>query len=383
MILLPLLLGCPKPDDSGDSAEPAACDESAPGTICTWAGQAQAGFNGEGLDRRDSWLYFPLDVEFSEFGPPAIVDWNNHRIRVVTDDQTLTTVMGTTFVGDGPSDLSDRTAPGAIGTTVNLNHPTDVIYLPDGRLLSSSWHTHKLRIEDLDTLLTYVRCGSTPGFAGDNGEPAATALFNQPKGAVYDERDGITYIVDMRNERVRALSDDDTITTIAGNGEKGYSGDDVAARETALNFPQSSNPRPGGAIAQDGDLLYIADTENHRIRTIDVVTGMITTVVGTGEAGYTGDGGPAAAAQINYPLDIEVEGGVLYIADTDNHVIRAVDLATGLISTIAGSGEIGDAGDGGSPLDAQLFSPSGVELDLEGNLYIADFGNHRIRRVTP
>lgn len=382
MILL-LLMGCPEPLDTADTDPSAACDESTPGTICTWAGQAQAGFNGESLDRRESWLYFPIDVEFSEFGPPTIVDWNNHRIRIVNEDDTLTTVMGSSFVGDGPADLSDRTAPGAIGTTVNLNHPTDVIYLPDGRLLSSSWHTHKLRIQDLDTLLTYVRCGSTPGFVGDNGEPAATALFNQPKAAVYDERTGTTYIVDMRNERVRALSDTDTITTVAGNGEKGFTADGVDARDTALNFPKSENPRPGGAITLAGDLLYIADTENHRIRTIDLVTGLIDTVVGTGESGYGGDGGSALEAQINHPMDIEVEDGVLYIADTDNHVIRAVDLGTGIINTVVGTGEIGDAGDGGPPLEAELYSPSGIDVDLEGNLYIADFGNHRIRRVTP
>ena len=380
MFLLSIFLGCPPIEDT--SAPEARCDETVPGTICTWAGQAQAGFNGESLDRRDSWLYFPLDVEFSPYGPPTIVDWNNHRIRIVNDDQTLTSVMGTTFVGDGPADLSDRTPPGAIGTTVNLNHPTDVIYLPDGQLLSASWHTHKLRQEDLSTLLTFVTCGSTPGYAGDDGE-AATALLNQPKAVVYDERDGTIYVVDMRNERVRAIRADETIHTVAGDGTKGFAGDGGLAVETSLNFPQSSNPRPGGAIALSGDLLYIADTENHRIRTVDLATGLINTVAGTGEMGFSGDGGAATAAQLNYPLDIEVEGGWLYIADTDNHRVRGVDLATGLITTLAGTGEIGSEGDEGSPLDAQLYSPSGVEVDEDGALYIADYGNHRIRRVAP
>lgn len=380
MLALTLLLGCDTPTDTADAA---ACDESVSGTICTWAGGEQAGFNGDGIDRRESWLYFPIDVEFSEYGPPAVLDWNNHRIRILQDDETLTTIMGTSFVGDGPPDLSDRTAPGAPGTTVNLNHPTDVIYLPDGTMWSTSWHTHKVRVADLDTGLVYVSAGSTPGFAGDAGEPVSTALFNQPKGSVHDESDGTIYVVDMRNERVRAISTDDTIRTVAGTGEQGFGGDGGPAIEAVFGFPKSANPRPGGAIAIDGRTLYVADTENHRIRTVDLDSGLIQTVVGTGTAGFSGDGGAATEAQLNYPLDIEVEGGVLYIADSDNNRVRAVDLATGVIETLVGTGEVGDGGDGGPAVDAELFGPMGVEVDADGAIYVADSYNHRIRRVAP
>ncbi len=381
MLLFPLLLlACPGEEDTSTVEE--VCDESLSGSICTWAGTPQGGFNGDGLDRRESWLYFPIDVEFSPYGPPTLLDWNNHRIRILEEDQTLTTVMGTIFVGDGPPDLSDRTAPGAPGTTVNLNHPTDVIYLPDGTMLHTSWHTHKMREMDLATGLVVVTAGSGSGFSGD-GFDASLATFNQPKGAVYDESDGTTYIVDMRNERIRAIDTDNIISTFAGTGNKGYAGDGGDALLADFNFPKSSNPKPGGAIAIDGRILYIADTENHRIRTIDLDTLLVQTVVGTGVAGYSGDGGAATAAQINYPMDIEVEGGVLYIADTDNSRVRAVDLATGVIRTAAGNGEVGAAGDGGPATEAELFGPMGVELDETGALYIADSYNHVIRRVAP
>ena len=187
----------------------------------------------------------------------------------------------------------------------------------------------------------------------------------------------------MRNERIRAIDTDNIISTFAGTGNKGYAGDGGDALLADFNFPKSSNPKPGGAIAIDGRILYIADTENHRIRTIDLDTLLVQTVVGTGVAGYSGDGGAATAAQINYPMDIEVEGGVLYIADTDNSRVRAVDLATGVIRTAAGNGEVGAAGDGGPATEAELFGPMGVELDETGALYIADSYNHVIRRVAP
>jgi hypothetical protein len=382
-MLILVLMGCPGSDTGEETAAPVACDESESGAICTWAGTDEAGYNGEHLDRRESWLYFPLDVEFSEFGPPTILDWNNHRIRVVEDDGTLTTIVGTHFVGDGPPDLSDRTPPGAPGTTVNLNHPTDVTWLPDGTMINSSWHTHKLRSYDPATGLVYVYAGSTPGFAGDDDEALSTAKFDQPKAAVYDERYGTLYVLDMRNERIRAITAAGTIHTIAGTGEKGFGGDGGDCIDAVFAFPKGENPRPGGAVALDGTLLYVADTENHRIRRIDLVTGLIDTVVGTGTAGSGGDGGPASAAELNFPSDIEVEGGVLYIADTDNNRVRAVDLDTLTIETIAGTGTAGSGGDGGPAEEAELFGPTGVEVDETGAVYIADSFNHRIRRVAP
>lgn len=377
-LFLLVLAGCPEEVEP----EPESCDESEVGTICTFAGTSQAGYNGEGLDRRESWLYWPLDIEFSPFGLPLVHDWNNHRLRVLDDDSTFRTVMGTSFVGDGPSDLSDREAPGALGTTVNLNHPTDGVYLPNGTYIDASWHTHKIRAYDPDTGLVYVHCGDTPGYSGDGEQSADGALFNQPKSVVYDEESDTLFILDMRNERVRALSGDYTIRTVAGNGTKGFSGDGGSALEASFAFPNDTNPRPGGALALHEGVLYVADPENHVVRAVNLDSGVIDTVAGTGTAGFSGDGGPAAEAMLDYPMDIEVEEGMLWIADTDNQRVRAVDLATGTITTVVGNGEIGSEGDGGPATEAQLYTPMGIELDLDGNLYVADSANHRIRRVS-
>lgn len=379
MLLLPLLAACtgPGPDDTAA----AVCDDAV-GNICTWAGTGEIGFDGGGNDRLASMFYWPMDVEFSPWGAPIIVDWNNHKLRLVEDDGTLTTIMGTDWIGDGPDDLSDLEFPGAPGTSVHLNHPTDVIYLPDGRLLSSSWHTHKLRTWDPATGYVHVHCGLTPGFVGEDYEPAEDALLNMPKGADLDA-EGNLYFIDMKNERVRVLTPDYTIATIAGNGTKGFAGDGGDARDASFGFPKSEQPEPGGAIATgpDGN-LYIADTENHRIRRIDLATGTIDTVAGNGTAGFSGDGGSALDASFNLPRDLEFDtDGSLWVADTDNHAVRRIDLAAGTVETIIGTGVAGFGGDGGPAADAQLDRPFGVEFGTDGHVYVTDTYNHRIRVV--
>jgi DNA-binding beta-propeller fold protein YncE len=388
VIVLWTLWGCPAPTDSA-VAESAPC-EPASGRICPWAGTGQAGFYGDDGDRLDAWLYHPLDVEFSPWGKTVIQDWNNHRIRSVDEDGTIRTVMGTDFVGDGDPELADRAVPGAPGTTVKLNHPTDAVYGPDGTLYSASWHTHKLRTLDPTTGMVVVHCGSTPGFAGVDDAPASTALLNQPKAIEIDPSDGTLYFVDMRNELIRVITPALTIHTLAGTqATKGFAGDGDVASLAQFAFPSGTNPRPGGSLALDGRQLYVADTENHRVRVIDLDTTIITTVVGSGTAGYAGDGGPAIDAQLNYPVDIEVVDGTMYIADTDNNVIRAVDLGTMTIDTVVGTGagagteDNYDSGDGGPAREAELNHPHGVEVDEEGNLYVADSRNHRIRVVSP
>ncbi len=382
-LLLPALGCADKPLDSADPGEKAAPCEAISGNICTFIGTETAGYNGDGVYREEAWLYFPADIEFSPYGKPAVLDWNNHKVRLIEDDGTLTTVIGTDFVGNGDPEQKDMTEEGADGTDVSLNHPSDVVYFEDGTLLLSSWHTHMLRTWDTDTGKVHVVLGSAPGFEGD-GMTSENVLMNQPVNATIDYETGDVYIVDMRNERVRVwYADDDVVNTVAGNGDKGYSGDGGPGTEAAFNVPKAENPEIGGAteLGPDGR-LYIADTENHRIRVLDLDTGIVDTYAGTGEAGFSGDGGDALGAQLNFPRDLEITPeGVMLIADEANGRIRAIDMDTGVISTIAGTGEQGFDGDGGPALEATFNRPFGVEWDEDGNIYVADFNNHRIRVI--
>jgi DNA-binding beta-propeller fold protein YncE len=358
--------------------------EDTPGHACVWAGTGELGFNGDGHHRLDTALYWPHDLDFAPDGTPWVMDWNNHAVRRVLADGTFESVVGDSFVGDGPPDQSDLTAPGAPGDTVSLNHPTDVTFLDDGTVLLAAWHNHKLRRIDPDTGMVVVMCGRGGGFAGDGG-PVADALFNQPKEVELGP-DGSLYVLDQRNQRVRRISAGTapTIDTVAGTGEAGFSGDDGLATEAQLAFQGGGNPEPSGSLvlADDGT-LYIADSLNHRIRRVDPETGIITTIAGTGTAGFGGDGGPATSAQLDNPRDLEIgPDGNLYIADTENHRIRVIDLTAGTIDTFAGSGRLGDLADGLPAREIELNRPFGIAFDEPGNLYIADMFNSRIIKVT-
>ena len=227
--MLLLLLAC-----TGPEPEVEPCEE-ADGNICTWAGTGDAAFDGDGNDRLSSMFYWPMKAVFSDYGNPVILDWNNHRVRIVEDDDTLQTIIGSDFPGDGPADLSDLTEPGADGTTVLLNHPTDAEYMADGTLVLASWHNHKLRTWDPATGLVMVHCGLGPGFMpassdsdGDgvndvletDYQSATGALLNMPNSIEIDA-DGNLWFVDQKNERVRELTADLQIRTIAGSGKIG------------------------------------------------------------------------------------------------------------------------------------------------------------------
>jgi sugar lactone lactonase YvrE len=366
-----------------DSDGPPPCPTTA-GTICTWAGDGQAGFNGDDEPLSEARLYWPIDLTITSGGEFYILDWNNHQVRLLTPEGNLKTVIGTDFVGDGPFDLSDLMPPGSDGTDINLNHPTQMLEEAGGTMLLISWHNHKIRRWDPKTGKAIVICGRGAGYAGDGGRiDDPMARLNQPSGGVLDE-DGNLYLLDQRNQRIRLLSADGSmLSTVAGSGEMGFAGDGGKPMEAQFHFPPGSNPPPAGTLARDAEgRLYIADTLNHAIRRIDFAADTIETVAGTGEPGYGGDEGPGAAAKLNNPRDIEIgPDGRLYIADELNHRVRALDLETGVITTGAGNGRAEYSGDRGPAVDAGLNRPTGVAFDGDGTLYISDSHNHRVRSV--
>ena len=335
------------------------------GTITTIAGSGELGFGGDGGPATDARLAFPTDVAVDGAGNLYIADSRNHRIRKVDSSGTITTIAGFVDPGDGGP------APDA-----RLAAPTGVAVDGAGNLYIADQVNHRIRkVDSTGTITTIAGSGET-GFRGDGG-PAVEAQLDYPFGMAVDGA-GNLYIADTGNHRIRKVDSSGTITTIAGSGETGFDGgsfggDGGPASEGRLAFPTG--------VATDGaGNLYIADQVNHRIRKVDS-SGTITTIAGSGELGFGGDGGPAPDARLAFPTDVAVDGaGNLYIADPRNHRIRKVD-SSGTITTIAGSGELGFGGDGGPATDARLAFPTDVAVDGAGNLYIADSRNHRIRKV--
>jgi DNA-binding beta-propeller fold protein YncE len=357
-----------------------ACNTS--GHACTYAGlSGEEGFNGDGKHRLETKLYWSFDMLFASDGTQWFIDWNNHLVRRILPDETVETVVGWTdpiFPGDGGPD--ERAPDGSIGTEVQLNHPTDMAELSDGSVLLMAWHNHKLRVIDPATKRVKIVAGAGAGFAGD-GMPAPMARFRQPKALVVDDL-GNRYILDQQNFRIRMIGADDMVSTIAGSPMAGFEGDGGPATMAKFGFEAGSNPEPSGGLAVADGKLYVADTLNDRIRVIDLATNVITTMAGTGVPGYSGDGGPAMQAELNKPRDIEIYEGSLYVADTDNNVIRAIDLASGTITTVAGTGELGiELTEGKLATETMLKRPFAIEFDPEGNLYVSDTINSRILRV--
>lgn len=368
------------------------------GSICTYAGTGGTGLSGDGQDRLESTLYWPFDIEFTPSGRRIFLDWNNHLVREILPDETILTIMGTDFVGDGPKDLSDLTPAGADPLTVDLNHPTDIVELPDGDIIVAAWHNHKIRALDKDDGRVRVLLGGPAGFTYDgcptgDGCTAKLTRVNQPPHFVLDPS-GNLFLIDQRNQRIRVLYDfaaqraDAIVQTVVGTGTAGFNGDGVAL-QTQVNLPAGGNPEPSGGIALGADgTLYFSDSNNNRIRKVVFSdpgvfqNGVVTTIAGTGDKGFGGDGGPATAAQLSFPQDIEIgPDGNLYFADADNSRVRVIDLTTNVITTVAGTGEPAYGGDGGQAGAAKLNRPFGVAFDPAGDLYISDTFNSRIRKI--
>jgi trimeric autotransporter adhesin len=225
-----------------------------------------------------------------------------------------------------------------------------------------------------NTIQTVAGCG-IQGYAGD-GESAIVAQLYWPACIAFDRKDNM-FIADQWNNRIRRIDAiTGIITTVAGNGIPGYSGDNITATSAEINLP-------AGLCVDDSDNIFIADFNNNRVREVVNATGFIYTIAGNGIEGIVGDGGPATAAEIDHPHQTACDNhGDVYISDENNNKIRKVVLSTGVISTVVGTGRPGYAGDGGPAITAELNSPKCIFLDDSDNMYIADWLNNRIRKVS-
>ncbi|MHB8260539.1 MAG: NHL domain-containing protein [Bacteroidia bacterium] len=260
---------------------------------------------------------------------------------------------------------------GGQATAAKLDYPRGVKVDATGNLYISDSENNRIRKINTAGIITTVAGNGTAGYSGDGGQATTAGLYN-PNGVAFDAL-GNMYIPDDYNNRVRMINTAGIITTIAGTGTATYSGDGGQASVAELNFPS-------GVCLDAAGNLYIADQSNNRIRKINTA-GVISTFVGNGTAGSSGDMGQATVAEINAPFGVVFDAsGNLYIADRSNQRIRKVN-TTGIISTIAGTGTSGYTGDMGQATAAELSSPFGVTIDAAGNLYIADDFNNRIRKV--
>jgi hypothetical protein len=329
------------------------------------------GSSGDGGLAIGALLNFPRDVTPNPLGIVHIVDYENNCIRTIDTDGIISRTVGTGLPGDD-------TAGSASGASID--HPAGITIGQVGDLYISAWKNCKIKKVDLATQTISVTVGTTPGFSGDGG-PAELSQLDHPSSLVFGE-DGNAYLSDQANQRVRKIDSTGNITTFAGNGIKGYR--DGAGDQAQFAFPSGPDALPGGRVGWGHHPygILVADTDNHRVRFINLETRQVFTVAGTGVPGYSGDGGPAASAQLNSPTDVYMsEDHEIFVADSKNHVIRKIN-AVGQIETVVGTGQQGSSPDGTSAKSAKLNTPTGLHfVEATRELYIADTYNHLVRKV--
>ena len=338
----------------------------AQGIITTVAGSSpNGGFSGDGGPATSAGLFLPRGVALDAAGNLYIADSSNNRVRKVTPGGTITTAAGNGQFG--------YSGDGGPATSATIVQPYAVALDGAGNLYIADYGNNRIRKVTPGGTISTVAGNGTFGAAGDGG-PATSANLNRPYSVAVDTA-GNLYIADFGNQRIRKVTPGGIISTVAGNGGTGFSGDGGPAISAQLNSPW------GVAVDSAGN-LYIADNQNNRIRKV-TPGGTISTVAGNGTIGFSGDGGPATSARLSNPRGVLVDSaGNLYIGDSFNHCIRKVTPG-GTISTVAGlGGNPGFSGDNGPATSAELTYPEGMALDAAGNLYIADSTNHRVRKVT-
>ncbi len=337
--------------------------------IETIAGTGSTGFSGDGGPATDAQLRLPRAVATDDTGIIYIADSGNNRVRQVGIDGTISLLAGTGIVALAGFDGTDGPAIEA-----PVSNPFGLALLPDGSLLISEFGGHEVRRIEMDEF-RFIRDFAGRGvdaFGGDGG-PATLGNLRSPAGITVDSL-GNTYIAEQFNFRVRRIDVDGIINTVAGSFDTGFGGDGFEATTARLNQPT------GVAIDTAGN-IYIADQANHRVRRVNV-DGVIQTIAGTGENDFGGDGGPGVFAPLSAPRDVAIDAGNrLYVSDSGNDRVRVIDLGTGVIQTVAGSGSRGSTGNQGTALGFSLDDPSGLAVAPDSSLLIADAGNDRILRL--
>lgn len=327
----------------------------------TLAGNGTLGYRGDAAAAPGATLATPSGVAYDRAGNLYIADASNNVVREVDTTGIIHTVAGSGgqgFAGDGGP-----------ATAALLDTPTGIAVDANNNLYIADSHNQRIRMVDAQGVISTVAGTGTAGYSGDGG-PATSAKLFRPEAVAVDAA-GDLYIADTGNYRIRRVSNG-TISTVAGDGEQIYSGDGEAATSAGLDTPT------GIAVDAAGN-LYIADSHNQRIRMVNP-SGIISTAAGKGALGYSGDGGSASQASLAQPTGVSVDAaGNIYIADSENNVIRQV--SNGIIHTIAGDGNEGYGGDNGAALSATLDTPRSASPDAFGNVAIADRLNQRIRTM--
>ena len=337
------------------------------GTMVTMAGTGAAGFAGEKNSATQAHLFLPHGMAFDAKKLLNFADALNHRVRRLGPKGKIVTVAGQGGSGPGAGGFA---GDGGQASGARFNEPLAIAFDAAGDLLILDSLNNRVRKVD-SRGKTSTLAGSGPagagsgGFAGDNG-PAVQALLNQPAGMALDGMNNL-YVADSGNHRVRKIGPDGVIRTFAGTGDPGTSGDGGLATAAHLTTPYVL------ALDAEGD-LYVADRAESVVRKIIVASGIITTVAGTGTAGFSGDDGLATKAQLNQPRGLAVDSaGNLFIADSGNHRVRRVG-KVGNITTVAGNGNLVFSGEGGLSTNAGLRGPVDVAVGADGSLFISDTG---------
>lgn len=339
--------------------------DASTGVITTIAGTGSFGYSGDGGPATSARLARPYGLALDVNGNLYVADSSNNVIRRIGGDGVITTVAGNnrgSFAGDGGA-----------ATAASLSGPYGVGFDAAGAMYIADRGNNRIRRVAVDGTISTWMGNGTASFSGDGG-PAARAQISEPFAIVFDSA-GNAYVAESGNRRVRKVAPNGgTVTTIAGNG---------VLSPIADGGPATTPMAVSGVAVDAVGNVFITDGQNHRVRKIDATNQRISTVAGNGNAAYSGDGGEATRAVLNGPTGLATDGKSLYIADTENHRVRRLDLETGRISLYAGNGNASMSGDGGPAVSAAMNRPIGLAIDPQGNLLFADYRNHRIRRVTP